>query len=495
MNRRLLIQVATPALVLGAVLFVACLAAVWSVNRLQANTALILSQDVAHLQAAQELESDLRQLRLHSFLHAIEPVPARARAIAEDEQAFEDALRRARETANTPHEIELMGRISSGYRRYRAELAHARPLPSDARPADIARWDDVHPIRHVLVPCQELMWASHRAMEQTADESLAVARSTRWALVLLGVLGPLSGLVCGYGIARGLSRSIARLSVQLQDVHAHLDQEVGSIKLRTDGDIGVLGQQLDRLVERVREVLREMDRQRRDILRAEQLAAVGQLAASVAHEVRNPLTGIQMIVDVARRQPDAAGALTAEDLEVIHTEIERIERRVQGLLDFARPPLMCRASADLPEMVRQALRLVETRLRQQGVQPDLRLPERPVAVEVDTDQFTGVLVNLFLNALDAMPRGGRLTVRLEDTGGLLRLIVSDTGAGVPALLADRLFTPFASTKPTGTGLGLSTARRVVEEHGGHLTAANLPEGGACFTIELPSADCGVRIAE
>ncbi len=106
--------------------------------------------------------------------------------------------------------------------------------------------------------------------------------------------------------------------------------------------------------------------------------------------------------------------------------------------------------------------------------------------EVDRGQWHTVLVNLFFNALDAMPRGGRLEVALEAAADGVRLRVSDTGAGIPPEMQGRLFTPFASSKPTGTGLGLSISRRIVEEHGGRLVAENRPGGGACFTITLPA---------
>jgi signal transduction histidine kinase len=485
MNRRLFLHVATPALLLGAVLFCACVAALWSVNRLHAGMSDILSRDVASLRAAHQLESDLRQLRYHSFLYLVEPVRARAEAVKEDQLAFESALARAREVTHERGEIDLLDRLAAGYERYRGELDQAgHEVPALRGPA-IARWDDVHPIRHVLAPCHELMRVSCEGMDQTAAESLGVSERTRSALIVLGALGPLSGLVVGFGVARGLNHSIARLRVRLQDVHAHLEEDVGSVKVQADGDLSHLHEQVDQIVDRVRAIVGELNRKREEALRAEQLAAVGQLAASVAHEVRNPLTGIKMIVDVARRDPGGP-ALNAEDLQVIHTEIERIERRVQGLLDYASPPAARRTAVDLRDTVREALRLIETRLRQQGVRQDVRLPAEPVAALIDVDQVSGVLVNLFLNALDAMPRGGCLTVELTaPSAGGVSLSVTDTGAGVPADMSGRLFKPFASTKPTGTGLGLSTSRRVVEDHGGQLTAANLPQGGARFTVVLP----------
>jgi signal transduction histidine kinase len=108
----------------------------------------------------------------------------------------------------------------------------------------------------------------------------------------------------------------------------------------------------------------------------------------------------------------------------------------------------------------------------------------PVTVNLDPDQFTSVLVNLCLNALDAMAGGGRLILELHLLAEKCQLIVADTGPGISPVVASRLFTPFASTKPTGTGLGLSICRRVVQDHGGTLTAENRPQGGACFTITL-----------
>jgi signal transduction histidine kinase len=481
-HHRLFLQVAWPGLLIGALLFLACLAAIWSVNRLQADVSHLLTREFNQLQAIQELETDLRQLRFDSFLALMEPAPARTRLVEEDQHRLEAALTRARREARNQRESALLRKISAGYERYREELAQAGHTRPPLQGPDLAHWDDVHPIRHILAPCEELIETNRQGMDQMAEDSRTLSHRTSLALILLGILGPASGLAAGYAVARGLGHSIARLRVRLQDVHAHLDQEALQVNVTGEGDIALLDQQVDRLVQRVRDIIQELDRQRQETLRAEQLAAVGQLAAGIAHEIRNPLTGIKMIIDVARQ--DVNHGLTDEDLQVIHSEVERIERKVQGLLDQARPPVASRCLVDLREVIQHALRLIQTRLDQQQVSAHLDLPDTPLTLEVDTDQFTGVLVNLFLNALDAMPRGGRLTVELQP-GQEISLSISDTGTGVPPSVASRLFTPFTSTKPTGTGLGLSTSQRVVEEHGGRLVAGNLPEGGARFTIQLP----------
>ena len=138
--------------------------------------------------------------------------------------------------------------------------------------------------------------------------------------------------MAGFGIARGLSRSIAQLRVRVEDVRAQLAQDVGSVRVE-GGGLGGLDAELAQVTARVREVVEQAQRREREALRAEQLAAVGQLAAGVAHEVRNPLVAIKLLIEAAL----AGGELTADDLRVIHGEVGRLERAVQGLLDFARP--------------------------------------------------------------------------------------------------------------------------------------------------------------
>jgi signal transduction histidine kinase len=236
-------------------------------------------------------------------------------------------------------------------------------------------------------------------------------------------------------------------------------------------------------VKRQQEVMR---RQQQEVLRAEQLAAVGQLAAAVAHEVRNPLAAIKLLVEGALR-PRSPRPLEREQLTILHRETARLERIVQEFLDFARPPKLQRRSADLREVVEQAASLVRPRAQRQGVRLLTQAPEGPVPAAVDPGQFKSVLVNLFLNALDALPRGGSLEVLWESLPGEVRLAVCDSGPGIRPDILAQLFTPFLSSKPTGTGLGLCISKRVVEDHGGRIAVANRPEGGARVDIVLPSS--------
>src|SRR5205085_7304414 len=123
------------------------------------------------------------------------------------------------------------------------------------------------------------------------------------------------------------------------------------------------------------------------------------------------------------------------------------------------------------------------------VELTVQVPEQPVIAALDRGQIGTVLVNLLLNALDALPGGGRVEVRLDrPDGGTVRLAVADSGAGIPDRVLSRLFTPFVTTKTTGTGLGLSLSARILEEHGGAITGGNRPEGGARFVLTLPLSE-------
>jgi len=329
-------------------------------------------------------------------------------------------------------------------------------------------------------------------MAQTAEDARQAALQGNWAMILLGLAGPISGVVMGYGVAKGLKHSIYRLSVRVQDMAHHLGRDVATVNVEADGDFQSLDQRMQHIVQQVEEVTARSQRQQRELLRAEQLAAVGKLAAGVAHEVRNPLTGIKMLVEAARL-PDNPRPLDSEDLRIINQELSRVERTVQGLLDYARLPAPQLQPRDVAQVVSSAIDAIRPRAETQKVSVNLRIPAQTAFAMLDSDQIHTVFVNLMLNALDAMPGGGQLDITSQSAEtGRVQLTFADTGTGINGEIAKNLFVPFATTKPTGTGLGLSVSARIIEEHGGTISAANRAEGGACFTMTLRQATKGER---
>jgi signal transduction histidine kinase len=279
------------------------------------------------------------------------------------------------------------------------------------------------------------------------------------------------------------SRRLAAAHKLLDDAAALVDAARPADDFAKRFTLGLLVERLERLVRAVQHLVDERSQREREVMRADQLAMVGQLAAGVAHELRNPLTSIKMLVQSG--QKEGAPALAPDDLAIIEHEIRRLERSLQRFLDFARPPRPERRPSDLARVVERALALVEGRARKQRVQLNFSPPSNPVIAEVDEDQIQQLLLNLMLNSLDVMPDGGALSIELNSlpaAKGELR--VRDTGPGIPAALLPRLFDPFMSTKETGIGLGLAVSHRIAERHGATLSAHNEPAGGACFVMRF-----------
>ncbi len=225
----------------------------------------------------------------------------------------------------------------------------------------------------------------------------------------------------------------------------------------------------------------------RYLQRAEQMMALGQVAAGVAHELRNPLTAVKGLIQVNLRRAAARG-IPAEDLAVIEHEIRRMERTLQTFLDFARPPKPDRRLQDLAEVVKRVFSLVSGRARKQNVALSLVPQDVPVLAEADQDQLQQLVLNLVLNALDAMPTAGTVEVELRPPrDSFVELYVRDTGPGVSPEVLPKVFETFVSSKETGVGLGLPVSKRIAEDHGGSLSTYNLPGAGACFVLRLPGS--------
>ena len=221
-----------------------------------------------------------------------------------------------------------------------------------------------------------------------------------------------------------------------------------------------------------------------EALRAQQMATLAQLATGVAHEIRNPLTSIKMLIQVNRAKFADEG-LPTDDLELVEQEIRRMERSVNSLLDYGRPETGEFAPMALHEAIAKTSKLVNNRCQTLNITLQIDAPERPVIVNGDASQIQQLLLNLAINAMDAMPHGGELRVSLSQDDRDATIVVQDTGSGIDALVIENLFTPFVTTKPNGIGIGLGICRRIAEAHGGTLEGMNRGQGGAMFRFMIP----------
>jgi signal transduction histidine kinase len=226
------------------------------------------------------------------------------------------------------------------------------------------------------------------------------------------------------------------------------------------------------------------------MIRDRRLAAIGELAGHVAHEVNNPMAIVIAKLRLLRsdRRPEMSEKVD-EELAKCIDQGERVARIAQGLLSYCRPSSLARAVQDVRPLLRKALAMVEGRARERGVRVD-EGPEAAVPpVRANADELSQVFLNLLLNAIDAMPEGGRLTVSARGEPAAAVVTVEDTGSGMTAEVRERIFEPFFTTKEVGrgTGLGLSICLGLVQSHGGSIEVESQPGQGSRFTVRLPAA--------
>lgn len=496
-SRRLFMRMTLPIVGVGVLLLASGVYGAWRVHRLQQRGTEILGGNIAGIRKAEELQSAAREFRyrLKRFLSTgddrhLERITAALpefRGMLGDVQRLEETTRGSQLVHSVARGVEY---FIEQFERLRGEATGERRQERAGMLADQILNQEI------LVFLEQYVDLNDKQVARVQRRNEATASRLMLSLLLLGTCGGVAGLLLGYGIARRVSRTIVELSFPLRDVAGKLNEAVGPVAVAADPGFKELEAVLQIVSQRVTTVVERMQESEREALRAEQLAAVGQLAAGLAHEIRNPLTSMKAIVQLAETPRD----LSLRDLEILEEEIHRLEQAVQTFCDFARPPQVEKREVGLGDLLAQPVALFSRRARQQGVVFEYWPPDDELLLVADTNQVRQVVLNLLLNALETTGRGGRIqlqatAIRGQAANGQVLIRVTDTGAGLPQHLGDRIFEPFVSTKETGIGLGLSICRRIIEDHAGDIVAENRPQGGAAFCIRLPREQQGTSCQE
>jgi signal transduction histidine kinase len=237
------------------------------------------------------------------------------------------------------------------------------------------------------------------------------------------------------------------------------------------------------LERRIQEALKELEQSQRQLMQSEKLAALGQIAAGVAHELRNPLTSIKILVHFLIEEFGLKKE-RREDVEVIRHEISKMEELIKRFLNFARPSSPILQRVNVNEVLGDVLQLMEYQFRESDVALKISFTS-DAEITGDKDQLHQLFLNIILNAMHAMTNGGDLHVATERNGNVLTIEIRDTGTGIPKSILDKIFDPFFTTKDEGIGLGLSIVQRIVEEHKGSTDLASDPGKGTSFRVHLP----------
>lgn len=501
-------------IVIGSGLLLASFAAGtgWYIHQQQQQASQLLNRSVSGMRAAEELEVRTREIRtsLNQFVvtgdkRYLLPIPKML-----DENL--EWLKKAENLKMSPNEAGLIDQIRTAFQRFLDRFHEIRrqidqPGQKDeALDLAVSNLIDEQITRGVLIHVHEFLERNQHLISETIPVNQEAADRVGFGLAALGIIGAVTGLLFGYIGASRFHQSLVQLSVPVHDAAGKLSEVVGPVNLNLSGvNLTEMQQALHSMADHVGDVVNRFQQSQREALRAEQLAAVGQLAAGMAHELRNPLTAIKMIVQAAIESPSGTG-VTGKSLQVLYEQILRQENSLRSFLEYARPPRLETQRFDLSKVVVDCLNLMQAQAERQGVKLLSTSLSDTFPADGDAAQIRQVLVNLVGNAIDALAGKGTIEIELQAcSSDLLEaefqlraesivhatqwnvLSVSDDGPGLPGNLGDRIFEPFVSTKETGTGLGLSICRRIVEMHQGVIVGRNRPGGGAQFVICLPAA--------
>ena len=233
------------------------------------------------------------------------------------------------------------------------------------------------------------------------------------------------------------------------------------------------------------QMTRDLRNSRNELISAERLATAGKMAASFAHEIRNPLSSMQMLAQMLMRKQDLPEVRRKQSMQYILEEIERIDVIVKGFMDFARPASLSPAPHDLNQVLQEVLDLMEANFNHHQIALFKKFVPNLPPVSLDRDKLKQAFMNIVLNAMDAMPEGGTLKIVTIQGADKVRIDVIDTGIGIPPEDLNQLFEPFFTTKSQGTGLGLANAKRVLEQHGGDIQGKSVVGQGTTISLWLP----------
>ncbi len=478
LRTRLFTVVAT----LGAISILGALLMIWYTLRIETMLNTIIEKNLAAFQSAEALETALINQKGFVSYYFMDGDPKWLQQLGEHRQIFRQRLQEAQNEAENGEQAEALKYIENEYVEYTSGKDEVIELYKTGRREDGARLHKAVRAHYfaLLGLCENYKQIHTRRMmvaKQAAHQQAAELRFS--AIMAIGGTIVLA-LLLAFILVRQVLQPVDRLFETTRR-----DATVGS-----NGDVmAALSQSVQGLLADVDQTHLELSRSRESLLQAEKLAMVGKLAAGMAHSIRNPFTSVKMRLFSLNRSLQLNHD-QKEDFEVITEEIRHIDTIVQNFLEFSRPPKLKMQSVSPSTVVDMALQLLQHRLKSYDVAVAVERTQPLPQVEADPEQLKEVLVNLIINACEAMDKGGHITItekRVLDRHSrpLAILQVADNGPGIPENLKEKIFQPFFTTKAEGTGLGLSIVERIIREHRGQIELEPKEGVGTTFIITLP----------
>ncbi|MBE9544734.1 MAG: histidine kinase [Proteobacteria bacterium] len=472
-------------LILTTLVFISLLGGlitVWYTYRLERVLTEIIDRDLVAYQSAESFETSLINQKGFVSYYFLDGDPDWLRQLGKYRQIFNEQLHTARLRVEDREQKEAIDQIDREYRLY---ITDKDSVIAHYKAGEREKGAELHQkVRgrffNILELCERYKDFHTKKIMLAKNESLLQARKLRF--------------IAGAAILVVFSLSVLLafiLANQILDPLRRLAQEAnkeGALKKSGD-EVKAISRSVHDLIEAAGQTHIELERSREHLLQAEKMAMVGKLAAGMAHSIRNPLTSVKMRLFSLSRSLKLSD-YQKEDFDVISEEIRHTDAIVQSFLEFSRPPRLKMQQISPSIVVDMGLQLLEHRLKSYDVKVNVIRKNLLPEIQADPEQLKEVLVNLIINACEAMAQGGSIVIQEEEdfespSGRVAVIRLKDNGPGIPESIHDNIFQPFFSTKEEGTGLGLSIATRIVEEHQGRLDIQSKEGQGSTFIITLP----------
>jgi len=468
---------------LVGIAFLGGLVMVWYTYRVEEIIVEIIDKNVSGLQTAEALETAIVNQKGFVSYYYLDGDPDWLRQLDDYRRIFSAQLEKARQSAQNQQQKKAIDHIQKQYEEYITlkdqVIAHYKagernvvtPLHRKVRSQFFT----------ILDMCEK--YKEMHIQSVLAAQNLSNARALRLRAIAVVVIAV--NTILAFFLAFILIKQILNpIACLLQTTSPGWRAE------NPDNVVVALGRSVEGLIQNVDQTQSELAKSREHLLQVEKMAMVGKLAAGMAHSIRNPFTSVKMRLFSLGRTLNL-NAAQKEDFDVISGEIRHIDTIVQNFLEFSRPPKLVMQPVNPSLVVDNTLKLLTQRLKSYNVNVQIVRASKLPVVSADPEQLKEVFVNLFINACEAMAKGGTITVH-EDVHQdkalqkVARIRISDDGSGIPSTIIDRVLEPFFTTKEEGTGLGLSIASRIIDEHGGRIEVSSVEYQGTTFTITLPA---------
>jgi signal transduction histidine kinase/predicted transcriptional regulator len=460
------------------------------IYKIQEENNRLIEENVQNARVAKELKLSLYSIRAASLTYLFDRSPERIADLQQKQNEFLNLLEKSKETTKSTEANLLFQRISALFSNYQQTLKNALELHRMGRisqPNALIVHASNDLIKTIDENADNFIIANENAQAELRVSILKNDYIIRKATMALGIGGAVLGLILGWFIARIIINPIYKLVLKVRDAAG--SEMVEHIRMSPGKELEELDEHINRLIRRINKAHEDLQKNRLLLEQSNKFAAIGKIAPALAHEIRNPLTSVKLLIYTMMQEEDLSRE-KLHDFEIISHEISRVEGFLQKFLKYARPAKPQIQSVEIEPVIQEVLYLMSAQLKQNNIQVMENYSTKGSFIQVDPDMIKQILMNLVLNAIESMGNKGEMSILTrikpdQKNKQFLELSISDSGPGIPQEIVDTLFDPFVKGKDQGIGLGLSISQRIAEQHQGWISAANNSGKGASFTIHLP----------